>query len=724
MSPRKRTSPQNKVPAHVLVTGSHGFLGSAFVTFLIKKGIPHTLYDRTNSAPLPHDFDTVVHFGGITPQSKKNVSAAEYYDANVVGTEKLLHAIRGNPNLKRIISIGSAAEYGLSPRVIRESSPAKPVGEYGVTKLAQAKLIEAFSKETGVRALHLRIFNIAGVPHASSQRQSSIFEALLQQFEHDFTGTITLSNRRTVRDFVDIDDVMEAVVKALEDTRTKGFDVVNICSGKGTSLGTLTSTMGTLLHKKYRLKDESKKISRSVGSADKAKKLLAWEATTPLLESVTKLVGKREHLLIVGAGVAGHMVLEQINKEERNDIVVVGFVDDDPKKQGKQIEGARVLGTIADLPRILQEHPVDHIVISTPSVGGELIGRVRSAVPAEISIKILPSISSVILGNVDLSYIRDIDPSDLIGRPLVKSDQQFISRKAAGKTFLITGGAGSIGSEIVRQLYDSDAREVIIMDSWEEGVFNLLDELAARKNGTTHPRVRAYIGNVRDKARVEEIMKAHRINVVLHAAAYKHVPLMEDNAEEAHKTNVVGTKTVLNAALKYKVKEFVLISTDKAVHPSSVMGKTKRAAELFVKAQAKKHPGSRLCAVRFGNVLNSSGSVLPKFLKQIRSRSPVTITHMEMTRYFMSIPEAVSLVLMSWIVAKNGQILLLDMGKPVKIVDLAVSLIKIHGLEPYKDVAIEETGIRPGEKIHEELSYSAGSLPKSPDKRIFIAESI
>jgi len=428
-------------------------------------------------------------------------------------------------------------------------------------------------------------------------------------------------------------------------------------------------------------------------------------------------------VLIIGAGAAARAVIAQMNKERRSDIAIAGLVDDDPKKQGLSIGGATVQGTIADIPRLVRAYRIDQVLVSTPSVGRDLITRVAKLLPPGTPIKVLPSISSVILGNVDLSYVRDIDPSDLIGRPLVKSDQQFISKRTRGKTFLVTGGAGSIGSEIVRQLFDSQARRIIVVDSWEEGVFNLSEELHA--SGTARrPKLEMRIGSVRDKKRLEEVAGKFKIDVVLHAAAYKHVPLMEDNPSEARKTNYGGTKNVLDLAVKHGIKDFVLISTDKAVNPVSVMGRSKRDAELLVRKYAQRHSRSRFCAVRFGNVLNSSGSILPTFLRQIRSRSTVTVTDFNMTRYFMSIPEAVSLVLMAWVVAKNGQILVLDMGEPVKILDLATQLIKIHGLEPYKDIAIQETGVRPGEKISEELAYDKSRLRPSPAERIFIAEEL
>lgn len=432
----------------------------------------------------------------------------------------------------------------------------------------------------------------------------------------------------------------------------------------------------------------------------------------------------KKRLLIVGAGAAGTQVVRELKKNARAGIVVAGFVDDDPKKLGKAVRGITVMGAVGDIPRLIGELRVDQLLISTPSVAG-LEKRVAQLVPPGFPIKILPSISSVILGHVDLSYIRDIHLGDIIGRPLVKADQQLISTRAKGKTFLVTGGAGSIGSEIVRQLYASQARAIVVLDAWEEGIFNLTEELQPEGRPLRgKPRLHMSIGNVRDKKRLEEVMRRFRVDVIVHAAAYKHVHLMEANPEESRKTNELGTKNMLDMAIRHGVRDFVLISTDKAVRPKSVMGKSKRAAELLMKRYAKKREGVRFCAVRFGNVLNSSGSMLPKFVRQIRTRSAITITHKDMTRYFMSIPEAVSLVLMAWKVSKNGQILILDMGRPVKIFELAEMLIKLHGLTPHEDIPIVEIGIRPGEKIHEELAYDTKKLRPSGADRVFIAEDV
>lgn len=432
---------------------------------------------------------------------------------------------------------------------------------------------------------------------------------------------------------------------------------------------------------------------------------------------------QKHRLLIIGAGVAGRQVVQQINTENRSDIDIVGFVDDDLAKQGKRVAGVHVLGTIDALSRVVRQEHVNQVLISTPSVGAVLTERVARLLPPGFSIKVLPSVSSVIFGKADLMHVRDVDPTDFIGRPVARSNQLRISKAVRGKRFLVTGGAGSIGSEIVRQLCVLGAKRVVVIDSWEEGIFNLTEALESErvaKKGVLY----AYLGNIRDRRRIEEVLEEHPVDVIIHAAAYKHVHILEDNSGEAQKTNYGGTKNLLDIAVKRNIKDFVFISTDKAVRPVSVLGKTKRAAELLVKRYAAQNPGSRFSVVRFGNVLNSSGSVLPKFLKQIRSRQPVTVTHFEMTRYFMAIPEAVSLVLLAWIVGKHGQILVLDMGEPVKILDFAEHLIRSHGLEPYQDISIHETGIRKGEKIHEELTYEKDGLKQSAAPRVFIAEEL
>ncbi len=708
----------------ILVTGSSGFLGGAFVRILEKRGIPYIPYDHRHPERLRDDFDSVVHFGGLTPISDTGAEAASraaYWEANVDGTRRLLEAVSENKKLTRFVNIGSSAEYGSSTTPISEDAVPAPSNDYGKSKLEQSKLVERFARERNITTINLRVFNVAGVRKpVPAKVKRNIFERLVAAFGEEYDGFIDVTHPGDTRDYLDPEDIAEAALAALRADIKNVYELVNVASERGVTVEELVRIFSDATGKTCSIRKTTKKPTRYVGTNAKARKLLGWTPRISLAESVSRMLGAQTRVLIVGAGVAGQDVARALRTEGRG-VIVAGFVDDDPAKKGKTIEGIKVLGRLEALPRLVSEERAGQVVISAPSVGKEIVRRVTDLLPPGFPIKVLPSVSSVLLGKVNLSYIRDIDPSDLIGRPLVKADQQFIAKHTKGKTFLVTGGAGSIGSEIVRQLYASQAARIIVIDSWEEGVFNLLEEFPRR---TGAPKVEAFIGNVRDKKRLDEIVRPFTIDVIFHAAALKHVPLMEANPDEARKTNYLGTKHVLDLAVKYRVRDFVLISTDKAVRPKSVMGKTKRAAELLVLSYARKHRTSRFSAVRFGNVLNSSGSILPKFLRQIRARSPVTITHRDMTRYFMSIPEAVSLVLLSWIVAKNGQILLLDMGEPTRILDLAIDLIKMHGLEPYTDIAIEEIGVRPGEKLHEELSYRSEELERSPIDRILIAEEI
>lgn len=713
----------------VLVTGSNGFFGRMFVEFLTRRNIAFVAYDRMHPERIPDDVTAVVHFGGLTPHSPvkgKPPTSAAYFKANVEGTKTLLDALSEKPTLMRFVHIGSASEYGFADHPLTENERPNPEDAYGKSKAAQSALIEAFARVRNIPTFNLRVFNVTGISHSLNlsgfvSTRPHLFSFLMDEFKKGTPASIVVNNESDVRDFVSPEDVLEAIYRALTVKVKNVYELVNISSGRGVSVADVVRIFGAVLDVSYILKSRTKVARSSVGAPQKAKQVLGWKATASLEEKIREYVGKRNRLIIVGAGVAAGMVLDEIKKENRDDVTVVGFVDDDLKKQGKYIRGIPVLGRVDDLSRLVKEKKAGQVLISTPSRGKEVTARVEQLLPFGFPIKILPSVSSVILGKVDLSYIRDLNLSDLISRPLVKSNQAFIAKHAKKKTFLVTGGAGSIGSEIVRQLVDSGAKGIVVFDSWEEGVFNLLEEMHSLKGVS---KVIGRIGNVRDKARLSEVFDEFNFDAVLHAAAYKHVPLMEENPNEAEKTNVLGTKNVLEATRLHKVKDFVLISTDKAVRPSSIMGKTKRKAEILVKGYAKKNLKTSFSAVRFGNVLNSSGSAIPKFMKQIRARQPVTITHKEMTRYFMSIPEAVSLVLTSWIIAKNGQILLLDMGEPVRILDLAEKLIRIHGLKPYVDIPIVETGIRRGEKIHEELSYDPLHLKPAPAKRIFIAEEL
>lgn len=427
---------------------------------------------------------------------------------------------------------------------------------------------------------------------------------------------------------------------------------------------------------------------------------------------------KQSKILIIGAGVAGQMVVKELVRSSTPARCIAGYLDDDVNKIGKKIHGFKVLSGVDSINKVIRKEKIDEVIIAVPSQSQLVAKKVDRLLKTDVKVRILPALAPVILGKVNLSFLKEVEPSDLLGRPLVKSDQKKIVDSTNGLVFLITGAAGSIGSEIVYQLSLTQAKKIICLDSWEEGCFRLVEKYKNLK----FPKVEVYVGNVRDKERIDEIFKAVKPDVVFHAAAYKHVPLMEVNKEEAVKTNIAGTKNCLDAATKYNTSGFVLISTDKAVNPSSHMGYTKRQAELMVMDVAKKNKKSLFISVRFGNVLNSSGSVVPTFVSQVKAGGPVTVTDKKMTRFFMTIPEAVSLVLQSWILGENGRIYVLDMGEPVKILSLARAIIRHFGLTPGKDIKIKETGIRPGEKLHEQLSYKKEKLTQTVNPKIFIAE--
>ena len=704
----------------ILVTGSHGSLGRAFIGYLNERGIAYCTFDRQNPENTESDFDSAVNFAGLTPHSVTSGNA-DMRVANVASTEHLILYLKGK-KLSRLVHIGTSAEYGPSPRALSEKSPPRPRNEYGKTKLEQSQLIEKFAKESKVKTFNLRVFNLLGIPRDPSRERKFIDEHILQSLASG-ANPIVVSNAKDTRDYVDLLDVFDAILAALTTKKGSGYELINIGTGKATSLEQLVSLFASEMNRKVKIRNTARTSDRYVADASKASRILGWRAKKTIAAIVRDTVGGRKKVLIVGAGKATEMVLDELGKDPRSDIIAIGIVDDNTKKKGSSIRGVKVLGTLKDIPRLCSQQRIDQILISVPSAGSDVAARVASLAPTGTPIKVLPSISSVILGSVDLSYVRDIDAGDIVGRPLIKSDQERIIAAADGKTFLITGGAGSIGSEITRQLFDSRAKKIVVLDASEEGVFNLSEELKQHAQ-IGRPELVFRIGNIRDRVRLEEVANETQLDVIIHAAAYKHVPLMEENPGEAKKTNEEGTQNLLDLAVERGIHDFVLVSTDKAVNPPNIMGKTKRAAELAVKQCAKEHPEMRLIAVRFGNVLNSSGSMLPTFLRQIRTRSPLTVTHKEVTRYFMSIPEAASLVLTSWIIGKNGQILLLDMGRPMKILDFAEKLIRMHGLVPYKDIPITEIGLRPGEKLHEELAYDPSRIRASSAPRIFIAEDL
>ncbi len=433
-------------------------------------------------------------------------------------------------------------------------------------------------------------------------------------------------------------------------------------------------------------------------------------------------IRNRGRVLIVGAGDAGAQIARAMVEEVGAGYVGVAFVDDDERKKGRMVHGIRVLGTRESIPEIVTRLRVSEIWIAMPSASGKVIQEtVRIGSDAGVKkIKVVPGFSTLVSGEVKLADVRDVQIEELLGRDPVKVDTTQVSNFLKGKTVLVTGGAGSIGSELCRQISRFEPSLLVVLDQDETGVFNTKRALDVETGGQV--RVESAIADVRDIAEVDEVFGRFKPQVVFHAAAYKHVPLMEDHPDRAAKTNVFGTRTVARVAKMWNAEKFVMVSTDKAVNPTSIMGATKRAAELLVKDMGESGNVS-FVSVRFGNVLGSRGSVIPIFTEQIARGGPVTVTDPEMRRYFMTIPEAVLLVLQAGAMGDNGQVFVLDMGEPVKIVDLAKQLIVLSGLEPDKDIPIVFTGVRPGEKMFEDiLSAEEGTSATSHD-RIFISRT-
>lgn len=433
-------------------------------------------------------------------------------------------------------------------------------------------------------------------------------------------------------------------------------------------------------------------------------------------------VEEKRRILIVGAGKAGNMLLREIEATVlRNTIEVVGFIDDDKNVQGQLINGVKILGTRDSICKIAEEYHVNEIIIAIPSLTqkekADLLD-ICSATNCEL--KTVPGLYQLIDGEVTIQSVRKVDINDLLGREPITTELDSVMKYVKGKTVMVTGGGGSIGSELCRQLAENAPKQLIIFDIYENNAYDIQNELK-----TSHPELNlaVLIGSVRDAARVNQVFEAYRPDIVYHAAAHKHVPLMEDSPKEAVKNNVFGTFNVVSAADRYGVSRFVMISTDKAVNPTNIMGTTKRICEMIVQCYNKKSD-TEFVAVRFGNVLGSNGSVIPLFKRQIKEGGPVTVTHPDIIRYFMTIPEAVSLVLQAGAFAKGGEIFVLDMGKPVKIVDLAENLIRLSGFKPYKDIDIQFTGLRPGEKLYEEMLMDEEGLTKTSNNRIFIGHPI
>lgn len=430
----------------------------------------------------------------------------------------------------------------------------------------------------------------------------------------------------------------------------------------------------------------------------------------------------RERIMIIGAGEAGRIL---INEYARSSYVrgnVVCIIDDNPSKRNRILEGIPIVGASDEIPEMVKTYRVDKIVFAIPSAETDIRRRILNICNSTgCKIQAIPGIYQLVNGEISISKLRNVDITDLLGRDQIQVNMDEIFQYIFDKVVLVTGGGGSIGSELCRQIAKSVPKRLIIFDIYENNAYDIQMELN-RKYPNLNLTV--LIGSVRDRGRLDAVMKEYHPEIVFHAAAHKHVPLMEDSPNESIKNNVFGTYRTALSAVEYGVKKFVLISTDKAVNPTNIMGASKRLCEMVIQMMSRKNSGTDFVAVRFGNVMGSNGSVIPLFKKQIAEGGPVTVTHPEITRFFMTIPEAVSLVLQAAYYAKGGEIFVLDMGQPVKIADMARNLIRLSGFEPDVDIRIEYTGLRPGEKLYEEVLMAEEGLRETENKLIHIGNPI
>lgn len=428
-----------------------------------------------------------------------------------------------------------------------------------------------------------------------------------------------------------------------------------------------------------------------------------------------------KRVLIIGAGSAGSVLIREMLSSNKINMQPVCMLDDNPAKAGFDISGVKVVGKIKDVEEVTKKYGIDEIVIAIPSAGKKKISEIiKECQKTDCEIQLIPSVYQFITGKVSVSDIRKVNIQDLLGREQIKVNLDEIMGYIENKVILVTGGGGSIGSELCRQIATHNPKQLIIFDIYENNAYDIEQELKRK-----HPELNlvTLIGSVRDSVRVNKVFEEYKPQIVFHAAAHKHVPLMETSPNEAVKNNVSGTFKVSDAAGRNGAEKFILISTDKAVNPTNIMGATKRICEMIVQTM-NKHYKTDYVAVRFGNVLGSNGSVIPLFEKQIKEGGPVTVTHKDIVRYFMTIPEAVSLVLQAGAYAKGGEIFVLDMGEQVKIYDMAINMIKLSGLEPFKDIDIKITGLRPGEKLYEERLMAEEGLQKTANKMISIGKPL
>ena len=429
----------------------------------------------------------------------------------------------------------------------------------------------------------------------------------------------------------------------------------------------------------------------------------------------------KKRLLMIGAGNAAHEMIKTINTNFKEDYEIIGIIDDNPKRLNFTVSGVKIIGNRNDILKICQENKVDLIFFSIARIDNENKKQILNICQqTQAKVRVLPGIREIIKNKDIFSSLRDVQIEDILGRDPVKLDNSNIESLIKDQVILVTGAGGSIGSELCRQIMSYHPEKLVMLDIYENNLYNIELELKA-----SYPKskIDAIIASIRDEKRLREVFEKYQPYLVFHAAAHKHVPLMENSPLEAIKNNVFGTYNVVTVCDEFKVQKCILISTDKAVNPTNIMGATKRMCEMIVQAKNKVSQ-TDFVAVRFGNVLGSNGSVVPLFKKQIADGGPVTVTHKEITRFFMTIPEAVELVLQAMTYAKGGEIFVLDMGEPVKIYDLAESLIKLSGLVPEKDIKIEITGLRPGEKLYEEILMNEEGLEKTSHDKIFVAEPI
>ena len=442
---------------------------------------------------------------------------------------------------------------------------------------------------------------------------------------------------------------------------------------------------------------------------------ISWRIIRDILQNSN--VANRRRVLIIGAGDAGAMVVREIQNNPQIKLRAVGIVDDDQKKRKMILSGVPVLGNRNRIPLLVRDLQADEIIIAMPSASGQTIREILEiarTTPARV--KILPGIYNSLSSSV-IAHIRDVNMEDLLRREPINIDIEDIAAYISGRTVMVTGAGGSIGSELCRQILSACPAHLVMVDNCENNLFDIEQELSREGNPK---QICPELLDVKDRSRLEEVFKKYHPQVVFHAAAYKHVPMMERHPDEAFNNNVIGTRNTAEMADSYGVQTFILVSTDKAVNPTSVMGASKRLAELIIK-DINRTSKTRFAAVRFGNVLGSRGSVIPTFIKQIENGGPVTVTHPDMTRYFMTIPEAVQLIIQAGAMAEGSEIFVLDMGLPVNINDLACDLINLTGLEPGKDIQIKYTGIRPGEKLYEELFTDREGMASTKHQRIFIS---